>query len=407
MPVYLWKGRTTGGEIQTGELTLDSQEEALAALRKKRIIITSVREKKGDVKLNLPKFGTGVSTRDLAIFTRQFATMINAGLPLVQCLDILSKQTEKENFRQIIAQVMREVEAGNTLAESLSKKENNRVFDELFVNMVEAGEAGGILDDILQRLATFIEKAEALKRKIKGAMVYPAVVMTVAILATAFMLIFIIPTFAKMFTGFGAELPLPTKIVMGLSSFLRSYWWVMLIGIAGTAVGLQRYYRTERGHVAIDRFLLKIPVLGDVIRKGAVARFTRTLGTLISSGVPILTGLEITARTSGNRVIQEAIMAARASIREGETISAPLKVSNVFPPMVVQMISVGEETGALDDMLTRIADFYDDEVDTAVEALTSLIEPIMIVFMGSVVGGMVIAMYLPMFKLINVVAGGH
>jgi type IV pilus assembly protein PilC len=407
MPVYLWKGRTTGGEIQTGELTLDSQEEALAALRKKRIIITSVREKKGDVKLTLPKFGTGVSKRDLAIFTRQFATMINAGLPLVQCLDILSKQTEKENFRAIIAQVMREVEAGNTLAESLAKKENNRVFDELFVNMVEAGEAGGILDDILQRLATFIEKAEALKRKIQGAMVYPAVVMTVAILATAFMLIFIIPTFAKMFTGFGAELPLPTKIVMGLSSFLRSYWWVMLLGIVGTFVGLQRYYRTERGHVAIDRFLLRIPVLGDVIRKGAVARFTRTLGTLISSGVPILTGLEITARTSGNRVIQEAIMAARASIREGETIAAPLRVSNVFPPMVVQMISVGEETGALDDMLTRIADFYDDEVDTAVEALTSLIEPIMIVFMGSVVGGMVIAMYLPMFKLINVVASGH
>ena len=407
MPVYVWKGRTTGGEIQTGELTLDSQEEALAALRKKRIIITSVREKKGDVKLTLPKFGTGVSTRDLAIFTRQFATMINAGLPLVQCLDILSKQTEKENFRAIIAQVMREVEAGNTLAESLAKKENNRVFDELFVNMVEAGEAGGILDDILQRLATFIEKAEALKRKIQGAMVYPAVVMTVAILATAFMLIFIIPTFAKMFTGFGAELPLPTKIVMGLSSFLRSYWWVMLLGVVGTFVGIQRYYRTERGHIAIDRFLLRIPVLGDVIRKGAVARFTRTLGTLISSGVPILTGLEITARTSGNRVIQEAIMAARASIREGETIAAPLRVSNVFPPMVVQMISVGEETGALDDMLTRIADFYDDEVDTAVEALTSLIEPIMIVFMGGVVGGMVIAMYLPMFKLINVVASGH
>ncbi|HEX7079059.1 MAG TPA: type II secretion system F family protein [Candidatus Eisenbacteria bacterium] len=407
MPVYAWKGRTVGGEIQSGELTFDSQEEALAALRKKRIIITSVREKKQDLKLALPKFGTGVSTRDLAIFTRQFATMINAGLPLVQCLDILSKQTEKENFRAIIAQVMREVEAGNTLAESLAKKENNRVFDELFVNMVEAGEAGGILDDILQRLATFIEKAEALKRKIQGAMVYPAVVMTVAVLATAFMLIFIIPTFARMFTGFGAELPLPTKIVMGLSSLLRSYWWLMLGGIVGTGVGIQRYYRTERGHIQIDRFLLRLPVLGDVIRKGAVARFTRTLGTLISSGVPILTGLEITARTSGNRVIQEAIMAARASIREGETIAAPLRQSDVFPPMVVQMISVGEETGALDDMLTRIADFYDDEVDTAVDALTSLIEPLMIVFMGSVVGGMVIAMYLPMFKLINVVAGGH
>ncbi|MGE5179915.1 MAG: type II secretion system F family protein [Bacteroidota bacterium] len=408
MPVYLWKGRTTAGEIQTGELTLDSQEEVLAALRKKRIIITSVREKKGEgLKFSLPKMGSGVSTRDLAIFTRQFATMINAGLPLVQCLDILSKQTEKDNFRQIIAQVMREVEAGNTLAESLAKKENNRVFDELYVNMVEAGEAGGILDDILARLATFIEKAEALKRKIKGAMVYPAVVMTVAILATAFMLIFIIPTFAKMFTGFGAELPLPTKIVMGLSSFLRTFWWVILLGIGGLGAFIQRYYRTEEGHMRIDRLLLRVPVLGDVIRKGAVARFTRTLGTLISSGVPILTGLEITARTSGNRVIQEAIMAARASIREGETIAAPLRVSNVFPPMVVQMISVGEETGALDDMLTRIADFYDAEVDTAVESLTSLIEPLMIVFMGSVVGGMVVAMYLPMFKLINVVASGH
>jgi len=407
VPVYLWKGRTTAGEIQTGELTFDSQDEVLAALRKKRIIITSVREKPRDLKLTLPKIGSGVSTRDLAIFTRQFATMINAGLPLVQCLDILSKQTEKEDFRAVIAQTMRDVEAGTTLAEALAKKENNKVFDELFVNMVEAGEAGGILDDILQRLATFIEKAEALKRKIQGAMVYPAVVMTVACLATAFMLIFIIPTFARMFTAFGGDLPLPTKIVMGLSSFLRSYWWVMLGGIVGTIVMIRRYYTTEQGHMQIDKLLLRVPVLGDVIRKGAVARFTRTLGTLISSGVPILTGLEITARTAGNRVVQEAIMAARASIREGETISAPLKQSNVFPPMVVQMISVGEETGALDDMLTRIADFYDSEVDTAVDALTSLIEPVMIVFMGAVVGGMVIAMYLPMFKLINVVAGGH
>jgi len=407
VPVYLWKGRTLGGEIQSGELTFDSQEEALSALRKKRIIISSVRAKKQDVKLTMPRIGTGVSTRDLAIFTRQFATMINAGLPLVQCLDILSKQTEKPFFRQIIAQTMREVEAGTTLAEALAKKENQKVFDELFVNMVEAGEAGGILDDILQRLATFIEKAEALKRKIQGAMVYPAVVMTVAVLATAFMLIFIIPTFARMFTGFGAELPLPTKIVMGLSSFLRSFWWVIIGTLVGLVFVLKRYYDTERGRMQIDRFLLKIPVLGDVLRKGAVARFTRTLGTLISSGVPILTGLEITARTAGNRVIQEAIMAARSSIREGETISAPLKQSNVFPPMVVQMISVGEETGALDDMLTRIADFYDSEVDTAVDSLTSLIEPIMIVFMGGMVGGMVIAMYLPMFKLINVVAGDH
>jgi len=407
VPVYLWKGRTVGGEVQTGELTFESQDEVLSALRKKRIIITSVREKPKDLKFTMPKIGSGVSTRDLAIFTRQFATMINAGLPLVQCLDILSKQTEKEGFRTIIAQTMREVEAGTTLAEAMAKKENNKVFDELFVNMVEAGEAGGILDDILARLATFIEKAEALKRKIQGAMVYPAVVMTVAVLATAFMLIFIIPTFARMFTTFGGELPLPTKIVMGLSSFLRGFWWAILGVIVGSAIGIRRYYQTEPGRMRIDRLLLKVPVLGDVIRKGAVARFTRTLGTLISSGVPILTGLEITARTAGNRVVQEAIMAARASIREGETISAPLRQSNVFPPMVVQMISVGEETGALDDMLTRIADFYDSEVDTAVDALTSLIEPIMIVFMGAVVGGMVIAMYLPMFKLINVVAGGH
>jgi type IV pilus assembly protein PilC len=407
VPVFVWKGRTISGEIQTGELELNTQDEVLAALRKKRVIITSVREKPKGFNLNMPGMGPGVTTRDLAIFTRQFATMINAGLPLVQCLDILSKQTEKESFRAIIGAVTREVEAGNTLAESLAKKEHQRVFDELFVNMVEAGEAGGILDDILMRLATFIEKAEALKRKIQGAMVYPGVVMSVAVLATSFMLIFIIPTFARMFTGFGAELPLPTKIVMGLSSFLRSYWWAMILGLVGFGVGLQRYYRTERGHYHIDKLLLKVPVLGDVLRKGAVARFTRTLGTLISSGVPILTGLEITARTSGNRVIQEAIMAARSSIREGETIAAPLRESGVFPPLVVQMISVGEETGALDDMLTRIADFYDSEVDTAVDALTSLIEPLMIVFMGGVVGGMVVAMYLPMFKLINVVAGGN
>jgi len=405
VPVYVWKGRTTAGEIQTGELTLESQEEALAALRKRRIIISSVREKKAEMKFSMPKLGGGVTTRDLAIFTRQFATMINAGLPLVQCLDILSKQTQNENFRTTIAQLMRDVEAGTTLAEALGKKEHSKVFDELFVNMVEAGEAGGILDNILQRLATYIEKAEALKRKIKGAMVYPAVVMSVAVLATVFMLIFIIPTFARMFTGFGADLPLPTKIVMGLSTFLRSYWWILLGTVVVGAVAFQRYYITEKGHMQVDKLLLRVPVMGDVIRKGAVARFTRTLSTLISSGVPILNGLEITARTSGNRVIQEAIMSARASIREGETIAAPLRQSTVFPQMVVQMISVGEETGALDDMLGRIADFYDDEVDTAVDSLTSLIEPVMIVFMGGIVGGMVIAMYLPMFKLINVVAG--
>lgn len=407
MPVYVWKGRTIAGEVQTGELTVDSQEDVRAALRKKRIIVTSVRGKKEDLKFALPNLGAGVSTRDLAIFTRQFATMINAGLPLVQCLDILSRQSEKEKFRMIITQTMREVEAGTTLADALGKKENLKVFDELYVNMVEAGEAGGILDEILQRLATFIEKAEALRRKIKAALMYPAVVMMVAVMATSFMLIFIIPTFARMFAGFGAELPLPTKIVMGLSTMLRSYWWAMLAVIGASIVSIQRYYQTSTGRMNIDRFLLQIPVMGDVLRKGSVARFTRTLSTLISSGVPILSGLEITARTAGNKVIEEAIMAARTSIREGETISAPLRESKVFPPMVVQMISVGEETGALDDMLMRIADFYDSEVDTAVDSLTALIEPLMIVFMGGIVGGMVVAMYLPMFSLINVVAGSH
>jgi len=331
--------------------------------------------------------------------------MISAGLPLVQCLDILAKQSSKPSFGRVIGEVTREVESGSTLSDALGK--HKTVFDDLFRNMVAAGEAGGVLDEILMRLATYIEKADALKRKVQSAMVYPAVVLTVALGATAFMLIFIIPTFAKMFADFGGELPLPTKIVLMLSTGLQNFWWVGVLGIVGGAIALQRYYATENGHRAIDAALIKFPVLGDVLLKGAVARFTRTLGTLIASGVPILAGLEITARTAGNKVIAEAIMTARTSIREGETVSAPLKASNVFPPMVVQMISVGEQTGALDEMLTKIAVFYEAEVDTAVDTLTSIIEPVMIVVMGGIVGGMVVAMYLPMFKLISVVAGGN
>jgi type IV pilus assembly protein PilC len=295
------------------------------------------------------------------------------------------------------------VEAGSTLSDALGK--HRKVFDDLFRNMVAAGEAGGVLDEILMRLATYIEKADALKRKIQSAMVYPVVVSTVALGATAFMLIFIIPTFAKMFTDFGGDLPLPTKIVLALSGFLTKFWWLMLGAGIGAGYAGQRYYATENGKRVIDQAMLKMPVLGDVLLKGAVARFTRTLGTLIASGVPILSGLEITARTAGNKIIAEAIMTARASIREGETVSAPLKQSGVFPPMVVQMISVGEQTGALDEMLTKIAVFYEAEVDTAVDTLTSIIEPCMIVVMGGIVGGMVVAMYLPMFKLITVVAG--
>jgi len=404
MPVYVWKGRTLAGDAQTGEIEAGRQDEALDILRKKRILVTSLAAKASG--FAMPKFGGGVSvsTKDLAIFTRQFATMISAGLPLVQCLDILAKQSSKPSFGKVITEVTREVEAGSTLSDSLGK--HRSVFDDLFRNMVAAGEAGGVLDEILLRLATYIEKADALKRKIQSAMVYPAVVLTVALGATAFMLIFIIPTFAKMFTDFGGELPLPTKIVLGMSGLLTSYWWVaVLAGIAGV-LGFQRYYATENGQRVIDGFAIKAPVLGDVLLKGAVARFTRTLGTLISSGVPILSGLEITARTAGNKVIAEAIMSARASIREGETVSAPLKASGVFPPMVTQMIAVGEQTGALDEMLTKIAVFYEAEVDTAVDTLTSIIEPIMIVVMGGIVGGMVVAMYLPMFKLISVVSQG-
>ena len=405
MPTFVWKGRTMAGETQAGEVSFDRQEEALDFLRKKRILVTSLKEKSKGLKM--PSFGGGggVSTKEMAIFTRQFATMISAGLPLVQCLDILASQTPKPAFAKVISDVTREVEAGSTLADALGK--NKKVFDDLFRNMIQAGEAGGILDDILLRLAQYIEKADALKRKIQGAMIYPAVVLTVALGATAFMLIFIIPTFAKMFTDFGGELPLPTAIVLGMSKFLRSFWWVIAAVITGAVIGIQRWYKTDLGQKKIDGFLLKMPVLGDVLLKGSVARFTRTLGTLISSGVPILSGLEITARTAGNRVISDAILMARSSIREGETVGAPLKQSGVFPPMVVQMISVGEQTGALDEMLTKIAVFYEDEVDQAVENLTSVIEPIMIVLMGGIVGGMVVAMYLPMFKLISVVSGGH
>jgi type IV pilus assembly protein PilC len=404
MPVYVWKGRTLAGEMQTGEMSVDSQAEALAQLRKKRIIAQFVREKPKGVSISLNlKQGGSVSTKDLAIFTRQFATMITAGLPLVQCLDILAQQSDSTTLRKIITDVRNDVEAGSTLAEALGK--HPKVFDNLFVNMVEAGEAGGVLDDILLRLATYIEKAEALKRKVKSAMTYPTVVLVVAVGTTVFMLLFIIPTFAKIFKDFGGELPLPTAIVLMLSDFLRNFWYLAFGAVAGAILAYKRFYATEQGEKVIDRIKLKLPVLGDLLQKAAIARFTRTLGTLISSGVPILTGLEITARTAGNKVIQEAVLATRASIREGETIAAPLKQSDVFPPMVVQMIAVGEETGALDEMLNKIATFYDDEVNTAVDTLTSIIEPIMIVVMGLLVGGMVVAMYMPMFKLINVVAG--
>jgi type IV pilus assembly protein PilC len=401
---FTWKGRSPSGELLSGEYQAETKEDLVSHLRKRKIIITSMREKaKSGLSLKLPGQDR-VSVKDIGVFTRQFATMINAGLPMVQCLDILAQQTEKEFFRTSIARIMADVEGGSTLAESMAR--HPKVFSTLYVNMVEAGEAGGILDVILVRLATFLEKLDQLQRKVKGALTYPSVVAIVAVGATCFMLIFIIPTFARMFTDFGGQLPLPTQIVMGLSDFLRGYWWMIAAIGVGTVIAIQRYYKTSNGRLVIDRLLLRIPVLGQVIRKGSVARFTRTLGTLISSGVPILSGLEITARTAGNRVVENAVVATRESISQGNTIAEPLKAGGVFPPMVTSMIAVGEQTGALDEMLEKIATFYDSEVDTAVDALTAIIEPVMIVVMGTVVGGMLIAMYLPMFKLVSVVAGG-
>ena len=386
----------------SGEFLTDNKQDLINHLRKRKILITTIREKPKEINFSLG-FKNRITTRDLGVFTRQFATMINAGLPMVQCLDILSSQMDKPAFKKIVSDVMYDVQAGTTLAEALRKQS---CFSDLYVNMVEAGEAGGILDVILNRLAVYLEKADALIKKVKGAMTYPVVVMTVCVGASIFMLMFIIPTFAQMFKDFGGQLPLPTKIVMGLSDFLRANWW-LLAGVAvGATFAFRRYYKTEKGRYRIDGISLKMPILGQVIRKSAVARFTRTLGTLVSSGVPIMNGLEITARTSGNKVIEEAVLKTRTSISEGNTIAEPLRECGVFPPMVVQMIGVGEQTGALDEMLEKVADFYDSEVDTAVGALTSIIEPVMIVVMGTIVGGMLIAMYLPMFKLVTVVSGG-
>ncbi len=402
MPTYAWKGKTAGGGMTTGELTVESRQEVLDALRKKRVIPISVREKPRGIELKLPA-RKGMGLKELAVFTRQFATMVNAGLPLVQCLEILAAQAERASARAIITDVMHDVEGGSTLAEALAKR--RAAFDVLYTNMVDAGEAGGVLDQILLRLASYIEKAEALRRKVRSAMTYPAVVCIVAIGTTVFMLIFIIPTFAKVFSDYGGTLPLPTRVVMFMSAVFQKFWWAMAGAAALMGLAVRQYYRTERGRRVIDRMLLRVPVFGSLMLKVSLARLTRTLGTLISSGVPILTGLEITARTAGNKIIEDAVMATRGSIREGETIAAPLRSSSVFPPMVVQMISVGEETGQLDNMLEKIATFYDDEVNTTVETLTSVIEPIMIVLMGTLVGGMIIAMYMPLFKLVNVVAG--
>jgi type IV pilus assembly protein PilC len=399
LPTFAYSARTLAGELQNGTIDLPNRDDVVGYLRKQRLIPVKVEEKKKQG-MSL-QIGTGVETRDIVIFTRQFATMINSGLPLVQSLDILAKQSENKNLKKCVEEVLYDVEAGNTLADAM--KRHPKIFPDLYTNMVAAGEAGGILDTILLRLATFLEKADALKRKIKGAMIYPGVIFSVAGGAVSVLLIFVIPTFQTMFESAGVPLPLPTRIVIGMSEFLGSFWWALIVGMVVFVVLFRAYYKTSNGQLVIDKISLHLPIFGNMLRKTAVARFTRTLGTLVASGVSILDGLEITARTAGNRVIHDAIMLSRASIAGGETISEPLKRSGVFPPMVVQMINVGEQTGGLDEMLSKIADFYDEEVDAAVEALLAAMEPIMIVVLGVVVGGMIVAMYLPIFDMINTV----
>jgi type IV pilus assembly protein PilC len=399
MPLFEYTARTLKGQLVQDKIDLPSRDDVVAHLRKNRMVVVQVREGKG--KGTGIKFGSGIKTRDVVIFTRQFAVMINAGLPLVQALDILAQQTENKVLADTTRQVVYDVESGHTLADALRK--HPKAFSDLYVNMVAAGEAGGILDTILVRLAQFLEKNDAIIRKVKGAMVYPAVIMSVAVIAIAVLLIFVIPTFQNMFASVNLQLPLPTKIVIGASDLLTSYWWAIIAALAFTVFAINRYYKTPAGKLQIDHLLLRFPVLGDVIRKSAVSRFTRTLGTLISSGVSILDGLEITARTAGNMVIHNAVMESRASIAGGETIAQPLAKSKVFPPMVISMIAVGEQTGNLDEMLSKIADFYDDEVDAAVSTLLSLMEPVMIVVLGVIVGGMVVAMYLPIFDMVNAV----
>jgi type IV pilus assembly protein PilC len=399
MAVYQWSGRTPRGIIESGEITAATKDEVATILGKKNIIPTLITEKP---KKRLFAFGGKVKDKDIVVFTRQFSTMINAGLPLVQALEILSNQVENKAFGRIIAQIKTDVESGLTYADSLKK--HPKVFSELYANMVAAGEAGGILDTILNRLATYIEKAMKLKKKVKGAMVYPAVITTVAVLVIIIIMVFVVPTFSKMFAQLGGTLPLPTRMVIGLSKFIAGTGGlVCLISIIAAVVFIIQFKRTEKGKSLIDLILLKLPIFGTLLNKVAVAKFTRTLGTLVSSGVPILDGLEITAKTSGNKVVERAIMNVRKEVVGGKTFAEPIKKAKVFPPMVTHMIAVGESTGALDAMLGKIADFYDDEVDAAVSNLTAMMEPLLMIFLGTTVGFIVVAMYLPIFKLITLI----
>ena len=399
MPTFIWKGRTASGATASGELAAGSQTDVVAALRQKKIIPTSIKVKED--KKGLTLFGSRVSRHALSVFTRQFSTMLNAGLPLLSCLEILGKQTESAGLRRVLAEVRGDVEGGLSLADALRRQP--KVFDNLYVNMVESGETGGALDVILLRLATYLEKMEVLMRKIKGAMIYPAIISLVAAGAISVMLLFVIPIFAQMFEGVGAELPVMTQIVIGMSNLLKVWAIPGIIIIIALFTILRRWHKTESGAKAMDPLLLKMPVFGDLMKKQSIARFSRTLSTLLSSGVPIIDALEITARSSGNWVVEDAILKARTSIKGGENIADPLSKTTVFPPMVTQMIAIGEASGGLDEMLSKVADFYDAEVDQAVENLTSALEPLIMVVLGGIVGFLVISMYLPIFQLAGTV----
>lgn len=401
MPIYLWQARTKKGELKKGEMEVVDEAAVRVHLRRQGLRPDRIKKKPLDLFANIPFLQQKVKEKDVVIFARQFSTMIDAGLPLMQCLDILGSQEPNKTFAKIIMSVKDDIEGGSTLTDALKK--HPKLFDELFVNLVSAGEAGGILDVILARLSSYMEKAMKLKRKVKGAMTYPASVLVISIGVIVLLLVKVIPVFENLFTGMGGTLPAPTQFLINASEFTQHYILYMIAAVVIAVFVFKRYYRTDRGRLTVDKLILKAPVFGPLLRKVAVAKFTRTLSTMVSSGVPILDGLEIVSRTAGNRVVENALIETRKSISEGKTIAEPLEETDVFPPMVVQMIGVGEATGALDTMLAKIADFYDDEVDAAVDNMTALLEPFMMVFLGGLVGGMIICMYLPIFQMASVI----
>ncbi len=401
MPVYVWKGKNSYGEKRKGEIEAPDQAAALAQVKRLRITNPSVKEKPKDLFENISIFKPKVTGKDIVVFTRQLSTMINAGLPLVQGIEILEKQQSNPTFKSALGEIRQDIEAGSTLADSMRKKP--KVFDNLFTNMIEAGETGGILDTILGRLATFMEKSMALKKKIKGAMTYPTICLAISLLILVIILVFVVPVFSKMFEDFGSSLPLPTQIVVNMSEFFKRNIIYMFMAVFIMVMIVKKIYKTEKGKLSIDKGLLNSPIIGILLRKVAVAKFTRTLSTMLQSGVPILEALQVVAKTAGNKVIENAVFRVGDSIAEGRPIAEPLEECGVFPNMVVQMINVGETVGALDTMLEKIADFYDEEVDQAVENLTAMIEPFMMVFLGGMIGGLVVAMYLPIFKIASVV----